>query len=85
MNLLGLHAKLDQLQQHIQAAEQHLQKKNIFSADHQVKAAELRERYKVLERQVQAEVAENEAHGRHVTDLEQSVRQWLDSLEMEMD
>lgn len=37
-----LHAKLDQLEQHIQAAQAHLKLKGLLSADHQVTAAELR-------------------------------------------
>lgn len=85
MNTPDLRARLDQLEQHIQTAESHLKQKGLFSADHQVTAAELRTRYKMLSAKVQADVADAEAQGHHVTDLEKSLRQWLDSLEMEID
>lgn len=85
MTTPDLRSRLDQLERHIQTAKARLKRKNIFSADHQVNAAELAERYDALSRKVRDEVADLEAHGHHVSDLERSVRQWLDSLEMETD
>lgn len=85
MKTSDLKARLDQLDQHIQTAEARLKQKGILSADHQVTAAALRARYKTLSAKVQADVAQAEAQGHHVRDLERSLRQWLDSLEIEFD
>ncbi|WP_272007534.1 3-ketoacyl-ACP reductase [Roseovarius sp. ZX-A-9] len=85
MTTADLKARLDQLAQHLQRAEAKLKRQDIFSADHKIKALELQERYEALSRKVHAEIAEAEAHGHHVSDLERSVREWLDSLEMDMD
>ncbi len=85
MGTSNLKSRLNALENHIQKAEERLKLKGIFSADHQAKASELHERYKVLSQKLRAEVAEEEAHGHHVSGLEMSVRQWLDSLEIEMD
>ena len=82
MNMPNLRSRLDHLDEHIQTAESHLNGKDIFSAEHKVKAAELRARYEALSRKLEAEVADAEAQGAHVSDLDRSVRQWLDSLEM---
>ena len=80
-----LKSRLDELGQHIDRAEQRLKLKGLFSADHQIKVSELLERYEALSRKLEAEVVEEEAHGHHVSNLERSVRQWLDSLEIDLD
>ena len=85
MGASDLKSRLNTLENHIQKAEERLKLKGIFSADHQTKTSELRERYKVLSQKLRTEIAEEEAHGHHVSGLETSVRQWLDSLEIDMD
>jgi len=85
MNMPDLKVRLDQLAEHLQRAEAHLKRGNIFSADHKLKALELQARYEALSRKVHAEITEAEAQGHHVSDLERSVREWLDSLELDMD
>ena len=84
MTSTDLQTRLDHLSKRIEAAEVDLKGTGTFSAGHQASTAELRTRYNALTKKVRVEVAEAEANGHHVTDLEQSVRQWLDSLEMEM-
>jgi uncharacterized coiled-coil protein SlyX len=84
MATLKLQSRLEQLEQHIQGAEARLKLKNLYAAHHQVKAAELRARYKALTEKLHAEIANEEAHGHHVSDLELSVRKWLDGLEINM-
>lgn len=80
-----LKTRLSELEAHINKAEARLRLKGLLSADHQATAAELRDRYKALTARLREEKADAEAHGHHVGDLELSVRQWLDSLEIEMD
>ena len=80
-----LKSRLDVLEQHIGEAEKHLKDKDLFSPDHAQTASELRRRYEVLLRKVQDDVADAEAQGHHVSDLETSIRQWLDALELRMD
>lgn len=44
-------------------------------------AKELKARYVVLQARLNREAAEAEAHGHHVSNLERSVEQWLDSFD----
>ncbi len=85
MGTSDLKSRLDELDHHIQKIENRLRLKNMFSASHKLKTSELHERYKALSQKLESEVAEQEAQGRHVSDLELSLRQWLDSLEIDMD
>ena len=80
-----LKTRLSALEAHIDKAEARLKRKHLFSADHQATAAELKQRYKLLSERLQTEIKDAEARGYHVGDLEFSVRQWLDSLEIDMD
>lgn len=80
-----LKTRLAALDAHIDRAEARLKLKDLFSADHQATAAELKQRYRLLSERLQGEINEAEAHGHHVSDLEVSVRQWLDSLEIDLD
>lgn len=85
MTMPDLHSRLDLLSQELQNAETKLKRKGMLSVDHEVTAAELRARHKALSQKLQAEVTQTEARGHHVSDLERSLRTWLDSLEIEMD
>jgi predicted nucleic acid-binding Zn-ribbon protein len=85
MDMSDLKSRLDALDRHIKEVEERLKLKGIFSADHQLKASELHERYRLLSQKLEEEVAAEEAQGHHVSDLELSLRQWLDSLEIDMD
>ena len=80
-----LASKLSELEAHIDKAEARLKLKGLLSADHMATARELKDRHKHLSEQVQGEIADVEAHGHHVGRLEASVREWLDSLEIEID
>lgn len=80
-----LNTRLEDLGRRIEKVQARLKLKGLLSADHQIKASELLERYKALSEKMNVEVAEKEAQGHHVSNLERSVRQWLDSLEIEMD
>ncbi len=54
---------------------------HLFHDEMHLTADELKERYHILQERLRGEVAEVEAHGHHVSDLETSVRQWLDSID----
>lgn len=80
-----LKSRMEVLDQKIKHVEARLKLKGLLSADHQVTSAELRERFEVLSQKVQTEIANEEAHGHHVSALEASVRQYIDSLEIDVD
>lgn len=80
-----LKSRLDMLEQHIKTAEKHLKDKDLFSPDHAQTASQLRRRYDVLSKKLHDDVANAEAQGHQVSDLETSIRQWLDALEFRMD
>lgn len=85
MTAPDLKSRMKELDQNIQHVKARLKHKGLLSADHQATSEELRERFKALSQKVQAEIANEEADGHHVSALEASVRQWVDSLEIEMD
>lgn len=70
-----LQQRLDALGQKIGAARTQVKQEH----DHQ-EARQLEERYRVLKQKVDEDVADAEAHGHHVTNLEKSVLGWIASL-----
>lgn len=85
MDRPDLKSRLDALSDRIDRAEARLTLKRALHDERAQAMSTLRQRYAVLSEKVDAETAEAEAHGHHVSDLERSVRQWLDSLEIEID
>lgn len=85
MNKPDLKSRLDALSERIDRAEARMKLKSALHDGHAQTMSTLRQRYAALSEKVNAETADAEAHGHHVSDLERSVRQWLDSLEMEID
>jgi hypothetical protein len=81
MNHTEIHARLAALGQRLHEAEARLHPKRRTTADHQATNAELLERYNSLIAQVDRDDAATEKQGRHVSDLEHSVRLWLESLD----
>ena len=80
----NLHARLVALGDKIHATEERLQQQTHRYRDAaHLTAEELRLRYARLQERLKGEIADAEAHGQHVTALEQSVRQWLDSIDFE--
>ena len=80
-----LRSRLDHLNQRIERAHNRLNVKGLLSADHKITASDLSARYAALSAKVHEDTADAEAHGHHVSDLEKSVREWLDSLEIDVD
>jgi len=85
MTEADLKSRMNALSQKLEQAEARLKHKGLFAAYHQASAVELRDRYTALSQKLRAEIAGAEAHGHQVSALEASIRQWLDSLEIEMD
>lgn len=83
MKETDIHSRLIALEAKINAAQHQLDVKRLSGADHKASIGKIRERYEILNNKVMNEVEDVEAHGHHVTDLEQSVRLWLDGLEMD--
>ena len=78
----NLHARLEALGHKIETAETKLREKpHLHSEEKHLTAKELKDRYRHLQARLNGEIADEEAHGRHVSDLERSVRQWLDSID----
>ncbi|MFC4670223.1 3-ketoacyl-ACP reductase [Seohaeicola nanhaiensis] len=80
MDSHSLHDRLEALGQKIAAAEAKLRDRAPHGAA-QLTAQELKTSYQRLQARLNREIADTEAQGHHVTDLERSVRQWIDSLD----
>ena len=77
-----LHARLDALGRKIHATEQRLREKaHLYHDPTHLTAKELKQSYRNLQARLNGEIAEAEAQGHHVSDLERSVQQWLDSID----
>lgn len=78
----SLHTRLEALRQKIDAAEKKLREQEHQRQDGaHLTAQELKDRYARLQARLNGEAADAEAHGHHVTDLERSVRQWVESFD----
>jgi hypothetical protein len=78
----SLHARLVALGHKIEAAEARLREKAHLYPDetHQTRI-ELKDRYARLMERLNEEIAGEETHGQHVSDLERSVHQWMESID----
>jgi hypothetical protein len=77
-----LHSKLEALGAKIDATlERFRQESALFKSEQHLTGTQLEERYRMLKARLDGEVGQVEAHGRHVSDLEKSVRSWIDSLD----
>ena len=77
-----LHTRLEALGKKIEATEEKLRKnQHLYHDSMHLTAQELKDRYARLQARLGGEVADAEAHGHHVSALELSVRQWLDSVD----
>lgn len=77
----SLHDRLEALRHRITAAEDKLRDNAHLRHEHHVTAKELRERHAHLHERLHDDVTEKEELGQHLTDLERSVQQWLDSID----
>lgn len=75
-----LRARLASITTRIDEIRHRMELKGIFSRDHEATMAELQERQKILDEQLSDEFADIEAHGHHVSTLEQIVLNWGNKL-----
>ena len=77
-------AELDQrmrdLGQKLNAAQEKIRLQHVLFQEHGTTAADLKKRYELLQKRLADEVAEDENHGHHVTELERSFRAWMDRI-----
>ncbi|MEO9576752.1 MAG: 3-ketoacyl-ACP reductase [Roseobacter sp.] len=78
-----LHQRLDELSNRLSQTRAHLEEKKLWNSGHHLTAGQLEARYVFLKKQIDHEAQDAEAHGRHVSDLERSVREWIGGLEIE--
>ena len=77
-----LHDRLEALGRKIHAAEERLrEREHLYHDTAHLTAKELKTRYRHLQARLNGEIADAELRGEHVSDLERSVRQWLDSID----
>ena len=75
-----LQTKLDEIGARIGELRHRIELRAILDHDHHVTRVELEERHQILARQLREEVADLEAHGHHVSALEQMVLDWSNRL-----
>ncbi|QFT59382.1 hypothetical protein FIU94_11155 [Sulfitobacter sp. THAF37] len=77
-----LHERLETLGTKIHAAEARLREEAHLHHDSMhLTAKELRDRYNRLQARLNGDIADAEAHGQRISNLERSVRQWIDSFD----
>lgn len=82
MDSANLHHRLERLGRTITETRVRMQRKaHLFQDEMHLTADELKERYHALQERLRGEVADAESQGSHVSDLEKSVHQWLDSID----
>lgn len=82
MKTNDLHDRLDALGKKITHTRERMNREaHLFHDEMHLAGEELKERYHILQERLRGEVANAEAHGHHVSDLEKSVHQWLDSID----
>lgn len=75
-----LHARLDAVSDQISNAQKSLEDHGHWNDGHRLTAGELDARHRYLKNELDEEVRDLEAHGERVSDLEYSVRKWIDGL-----
>jgi len=75
-----LKAKLDEIDEKIRKARDHLKLRQIFHKDHEATADELARRYKMLRENLDSEVLSLEAQGEHINSLQKTVLDWLNKI-----
>lgn len=78
----ALYSRLDALSRKVDDTGAQLKAKALWHDGHHLTAGELKARYAYLQSELSGEVIDLEAHGRHVSDLERAVREWVEGLEL---
>tara|TARA_R100000687_G_scaffold65543_2_gene54251 strand:+ start:456 stop:701 length:246 start_codon:yes stop_codon:yes gene_type:complete len=77
-----LHTQLDAQAAQIDKTRSEAKAKEAWHDGHHLTAGELEARYAYPKGELDREVADADAHGRHVSNLEYSVRQWIDGRDL---
>lgn len=75
-----LQIRLDQIDARISEIRHRIELRGILDHDHHATRVELQERHQILARQLRQDIADLEAHGHHVSALEQMVLDWTNRL-----
>ena len=76
----NLDERMQELGRKIDEAHEKIRLQHVLFEEHGPTAADLRKRYELLRKRSADEVAEDESHGHHVTELERSFRAWMDRI-----
>ncbi len=79
MQETDLHTRLEELGRKIEETSARIKRENHLMRDHHLTGIELKDRYRLLQKRLNEEVANEEAHGHHVESLEKSIREWMRS------
>jgi hypothetical protein len=79
-----LHARLEAISAKIDAARGQMELKHGLNDGHNLASGELKARYKFLKSALDEHVASLEAHGHHVSALEQDAMAWIKSIDMDL-
>ena len=79
-----LHTRLEAISAKIEAARDKMDFKNSLNDRHNLTSGELKARYRFLKESLDADVASLEAHGHHVSALEQDAMAWIKRVDMGM-
>ncbi len=77
--------KLAAIGKRIEQARQKLEHHGIFSRDHQITQKELDERFRTLQRELEDEVTSLEASHEQVSQLEDTLLNWLNAIELDFE
>ncbi len=75
-----LKKKLDELGKKLEQKKHELERRGIYSKEHQITQAELDERYQKLKAQLDEEVSSLEAAHHHVSNLEKAILNWINAI-----
>jgi hypothetical protein len=80
-----LQTRLEDLSAKLDETEGSLKERERWHDGHRLNKGELYARHNYLRAQVEQETRDLEAHGHRVSNLEKSVREWLDSLNLRLE
>ena len=79
-----LSTRLAELDMQIKQAKEKLRLQHALYAEHGPSLDELAARYAKLDQMLEREVANEESHGHHVSQLEQAVRAWMNHMNFDL-
>jgi hypothetical protein len=77
-----LHDRLKAISEKVEQARQQVDFKRGLNDGHNLTSGELLARYEFLQNTLEAEVADIEVHGHHVSALEEDALNWINSIDL---